>query len=228
MRRNRSTEGAGGSTVRLLLVDDHRLFREGVAAGLSQCQDIEAVLEAADADRAVRVYREQRPDLVLMDVEMPERDGLEAFRDIRAIDSDCKVMFLSGYEYDSYVQGALDLSACGYVLKREGLAVLKRAISEVARGGCYFSESILARLTVENGRLKLARPKSVAIAALSRRERELLRHLGMGASLKEAAVTMHVSYKTADNQKASLMRKLDIHDRVALARFAIREGWVSA
>ncbi len=213
--------------MRLLVADNHRVFREGMVAQLSGCGEIEAVLEASGPDSAVRVLAMERPDVVLTDIQMPGHDGFAAFRAIRAFDPTCKVIVLSGCEFDSYIEEALALNAAGYVLTRDGLAVLKRAIRKVARGGQYFSESIMSRLGTEDGRLKLTRPRSLAIAALTIRERQLLRHLGMGASLKEAAATMNVSYKTADNQKASLMRKLGIHDRVELARFAIREGWVS-
>jgi DNA-binding NarL/FixJ family response regulator len=213
--------------MRLLLVDDHRLFRESVLAHLAQHPKVTSVDEAPDAQSALEKVRENPPDLILMDIEMPGMSPFKAVPAIREAAPHCKVVFLTGHDYDSHIEEAVGAQASGYVVKRDGLDVLNQAITKVADGGMFFSEVILERMIVDQGRFKLARPRSMAVAALSRRERELLSLLGKGATLKEAALQMHVSYKTADNQKTSLMRKLGIHDRVELARFAIREGLVS-
>ena len=213
--------------MRLLLVDDHRILRESLAAQVANHPKVSHVDQADNADEALAAVREIPPDLILMDIEMPGINPFEATRTIHQTAPNCKVIFLTGHDYDSHVEQAIAAQAAGYVVKRDGLEILMDAITKVAEGGLFFSQAILERLVIDNRQLKLSRPKSDAVAALSRRERELLSLLGKGATLKEAAAQMHVSYKTADNQKTSLMRKLNIHDRVELARFAIREGLVS-
>lgn len=213
--------------MRLLLVDDHRLFRESVLPQLRQHPKITSVDEAENADDALTKARQNPPDLVLMDIDMPGLSPFEATRTLREIAPGCKVVFLTGHDYDSHVEQAVAANASGYVVKHDGLETLMEAISRVSDGGLFFSEVILERMVVDKGQVRITRPRSAAVAALSRRERELLSLLGKGATLKEAAAQMRVSYKTADNQKTSLMRKLGIHDRVELARFAIREGLVS-
>lgn len=211
----------------LLLVDDHRLFRESVLPQLALHPKVKSVSEAENAGVALAKVRENPPDLVLMDIDMPGMNPFEATRLIHEAAPQCKVIFLTGHDYDSHVEEAIAAHASGYVVKHDGLQTLMEAISKVHDGALYFSEVILSRMVVDKNTVRLTRPRSAAVAALSRRERELLSLLGKGATLKEAAAQMQVSYKTADNQKTSLMRKLGIHDRVELARFAIREGLVS-
>jgi len=211
----------------LLLVDDHRLFRESVLPQLALHPKVTSVGEAENAGAALAKVRESPPDLVLMDIDMPGMNPFEATRLIHEAAPHCKVIFLTGHDYDSHIEEAITAHASGYVVKHDGLQTLMEAISKVHEGGLYFSEVVLSRMVVDKNTVRLTRPRSAAVAALSRRERELLSLLGKGATLKEAAAQMQVSYKTADNQKTSLMRKLGIHDRVELARFAIREGLVS-
>ncbi len=213
--------------MRLLLVDDHRLFRESVLPRLAVHPKVTSVDDAENAEAALAKVRENPPDLVLMDIDMPGMSPFEATRLICETVPQCKVVFLTGHDYDSHIEEAIAAHASGYVVKHDGLQTLMEAISKVSEGGLFFSEAILSRMVVDKNQVRLTRPRSAAVAALSRRERELLSLLGKGATLKEAAAQMRVSYKTADNQKTSLMRKLGIHDRVELARFAIREGLVS-
>jgi len=213
--------------VRVLLIDDYGLFRESLGRQLARLAEIEWVYEAAGPAPALRILEDERPDVVLMAIETPGADVFEAVRAMRRIDSGCRIIFLGWHECDSCVEKALEVGANGYVVKSDGLAVLMQAIETVCEGGFFYSESIRRRLSVDDGRLILARPRSAAIATLTLRERELLRYLGEGVRLKEAAAAMGISYKTADNQRTSLMRKLNIHDRVKLARFAVREGWVA-
>ncbi len=212
---------------KVLLIDDHGLCRQSLAAHLLGCPGIERVLELDDPAGAVRVLSRERADVVLLSMDLPEGRAFEAARAIRRVAGDTRILFLGERAYDADIEEALAVPAAGILLKRDSLACLCAAIHTVVGGGTFFSESIRSRLEEVGGRLKLARPGSPAIGSLSPREQELLVHLGRGASLKEAATAMGISYKTADSQKASLMRKLDIHDRVELAHFAIREGLVS-
>lgn len=212
--------------IRILLADEHALFRESLALQLRGCPDIEQVLEAGDAGTAVQLFSEHRPNLVLLDVDLSDGKAFEAARSVRRIDSQAKIVFLSGRPCDTDVEEALALPAQGFILRHDSFDAVSQGIRAVHQGGQYFSESLSHRLAVVDGRLQLGRPCSPPLAILTPRERQLLVHLSRGASLKQAAAHMAISYKTADNQKASLMRKLDIHDRVELARFAVHEGLV--
>jgi DNA-binding NarL/FixJ family response regulator len=214
--------------LRILVTDDHDLLRDILVAELSKKPDTARAVGVPDADAAISIARQMQPDVVLMDVDMPGASPFEAVRLIQEVSPASRVLFLSGHEYDRHIEQALQCGCQGYVLKKDGLDILLGAIRTVVAGGMFFSDSIRKRLIFDGDRPTLAQARSAAIRALSRRGRELLVHLGMGASLKEAAACMEVSYKTADNQKASLMRKLGVHDRVQLARLAIREGLVSA
>ena len=212
--------------IRILLADDHTLFRESLALQLRGCPDIEHVLEAGDASTAVQLFSEHRPDLVLMDVDLSEGKAFEAARSLRHIDGQARIVFLSGRPCDTDVEEALALPAQGFILRHDSFDAVCQGIRAVHQGKQYFSESLGHRLAVVDGRLRLCRPCNPTLAILTPRERQLLIYLSWGASLKQAAAHMAISYKTADNQKASLMRKLDIHDRVELARFAVHEGLV--
>ena len=212
--------------IRILLADDHTLFRESLALQLRGCPDIEHVLETGNARTAVQLFSEHRPDLVLLDVDLSDGKAFEAARGVRHIDHQARIVFVSGRLCDTDVEEALALPAQGFILGHDSFDAVSQGIGAVLRGEQYFSESLRHRLAVVDGRLRICRPCSPTMASLTPRERQLLIHLSRGASLKQAAALMAVSYKTADNQKASLMRKLDIHDRVALCRFAIHEGLV--
>lgn len=211
----------------ILVVDDYTLVRESLCAQLTQCPEIGSVIQAANSSQAIEKVSIFHPDIVLLDIDTPGKNIRSTIHAIRETAPGTHIILISGHDYDSYIEIAIDTQVQGYILKQEGLDVLREAMHRVSQGGKYFCKAIMNRLNIQDGRLRIATPRNAAIAALTQRERELLVHLGEGASLKEAASYMQVSYKTADNQKASLMRKLDIHDRVELARFAIREGIVS-
>jgi DNA-binding NarL/FixJ family response regulator len=211
----------------MLLLDDRTLLRESVASHLLLLGRFDSVLEVADVDAAVRVFEEHRPEVVLLSVDLLAGNGFAAARQIRRIDREARLICLAGRACDTDIEQALELPVQGFLLRQEPMSCLVDAIECVCRGETYFSEKIRQRLVVEDGHTRLSGSCSPAIAGLTPRECQLLVHISRGASLKEAATAMAISYKTADNQKASLMQKLDIHDRVELARFAIQEGLVS-
>lgn len=214
--------------LRILLVDDHILLREALKLQLSSIADNVEIHEADHGGEAFDLFERYSPELTLLDVDLPDGHAFPLVERMRRLRPGCRVLFLTGYDYDEFIEHAIRVGVHGYVLKSDGVASLLDAIRIVRDGGHYFSDRIARRLEFLNGKPRLTRPRSEALARLTQRERELLACLGRGASLKEAAAMMQVSYKTADNQKANLMRKLDIHDRVELARFAIREGLISA
>ena len=213
--------------IRVLLVDDHQLVRAAVAKQLGDMEDIEIVGEADNADDALSLAAREEPDVVVMDIDMPGLICFDAARRIRARSLKTRILFLSGFSHDSYIEQALEVEARGYITKSEPTDVLARAVREVASGGSFFSDEILRRLIQDSGGVRLAGGSTVA-ARLTRREHEVLRYLARGMSKKEVARTMSLSPKTVENHTSNLMAKLDIHDRVELARYAIREGLAEA
>lgn len=215
-----------GEPVSLLVVDDHGLVRDGISEMLSREDDLTVVGTAEDADSAIEKVLELRPAVVLMDIDMPGISCFDAIRTIRSRMPDTKFILVTAHEHDEYLEQALKAKANGFVVKSEGISALIEAIHSVIMGRIHFSPVIMNRLVIQGDEIRLEDPPKSRLGTLSPREYELLRVLAKGLSLKEAAAMMGISYKTADKQKDSLMTKLDIHDRVELARFAIREGLV--
>lgn len=216
------------SDVRILIVDDHALVRSALAGRLESEPDFCVVATASSADEALEKAIECEPDVVLMDIDMPGLASFGAAEQIKATHPDTKLIFLSGFLQDHYVEEALRVGASGYMTKRESPATLVEAIREVARGGASFSEEVRSRLVVAGDGAKLAEaPRSLA-STLTTREMEALRYVAKGLAKKEIAQTMAISVKTVDRHVFNLMAKLDIHDRVELARYAIREGIIEA
>jgi DNA-binding NarL/FixJ family response regulator len=212
---------------KLLLVDDHTMVREGLAGQLATESDFTVVAQASDAAEAIDRAIETSPDIVIMDIDMPGMSSFTAARTILLRRPEARIVFLSAHQHDEYIEQAIAVEARGYVLKKGGLKELKQAIRTVIQGGLYYSPSVLSRLVIQGDTLQLRAPAITRLTTLSKREKELLRLLASGMSVREAARVMSISPKTVDNQKVNLMKKLDIHDRVELARFAIREGLVA-
>lgn len=214
--------------IRVLLVDDHAMVREAVGASLSAEADIEVIGSASDAGEAVELSRQSKPDLVLMDIDMP---GLLCFDAIRQISTDrpeTKFIILSAFSNDRYIEEALRAKANGYLTKSESTARLAEAVRKVADGGVYFSDEVRDRIVVNGEELTLAKEALSRASTLTSRELEILRYIARGMTKKEIASTMHISVKTVETHSANLMNKLQIHDRVQLARYAIREGLAEA
>ncbi len=212
--------------ITVVVVDDHGIVRDAVSGMLSRDKDIRVIGTADNADEAIIRVVETRPDVVLMDIDMPGVSCFDAVQIIRSRVPDTKVILVTAHEHDEYLEQAIRVKVNGYVVKNEKMAALADAIREVAKGKVHFSPEVMERLVVKGGKVELDNPPKTRRSILSPRERELLRILAKGLSLKEAASILGISYKTADKQKASLMAKLDIHNRVELSRFAIREGMI--
>ncbi|UCD29745.1 MAG: response regulator transcription factor [Planctomycetota bacterium] len=222
-----SSSGVSASRpVSIFVVDDHGIVRDGISVMLSREKGFNVVGVAEDADEAISKVIELRPDLVLMDIDMPGISCFDAVQIIRSRASETKFILVTAYEHDEHIEQALRVKVNGFVTKNEGMGALSEAIRNVMNGRIHFSPEVMNRLVVHGKDVQLEHPPKSRLKTLSTRERELLRILARGLSLKEAASVLGISYKTADKQKASLMAKLDIHDRVELARYAIREGLV--
>ena len=211
------------SKIRILLTDDHTLFRQGVKTLISAEPEMEVVGEAANAGDAVTRAAELRPDVVLMDISMSGASCFEATRQIRRIRPETRVLFLSMYDDEDYLAQGMDAGACGYVLKDSPAEQLVEAITEVHRGGSYLSPRMLSHL-VDDFRTRVKSDHRMPrFGTLTRRELEILKILAEGNSVKEIASALNLSVKTVEAHKFNLMRKLDIHNKAHLVQYAIQK-----
>jgi two-component system response regulator NreC len=205
--------------VRLLLCDDHALFRAGLKALLGKQPTLEVVGEAADGQAALEEDERLRPDLVLMDIEMPRLNGIEATHRITQARKEAKVLVLTMYLEELLVARCLEAGASGYIIKDAPVAQLAYAVETVAGGGRYLSPGAVDKVIDHRGQI-LERNRT-RYDLLTDREREVLKLLADGLSIKEVAARLDRSVKTAEVHKYNLMRKLDVHDRAELIRYAI-------
>ena len=209
--------------IRVLLIDDHTLFRQGLKTLLAAEPDIEVVGEAANAADAVALARQVHPDLVLMDIGMAGMSSFEAARQIRRDRPDTRVVFLSMYDDDEYLAECVDIGAHGYVLKDSPADQLVSAIREVQRGGSYLSPRLLTRLVNDFRSQGRNGTHQARFDTLTKREREILKMLAEGKSVKEIASAFELSVKTVEAHKFNLMRKLNIHNKARLVQYAIQK-----
>lgn len=191
-------------------------------------EGIEVIGCADSAETALILVAEHRPTVLLLDIDMPGRSAFAAARDVHSASPQTRVVFLSAFVHDAYIQQALSCEASGYVTKSEPVDVVVEAIRLVAGGRCHFSREVMQRLVVGANGVRLGSGRAGRFAMLTERELEVLGHVAKGLQQKQIAHLMDISLKTVQTHIANLMEKLDIHDRVALARFAIREGLIEA
>jgi two-component system response regulator NreC len=209
--------------IKILLADDHKVVRQGLRALLEKEKEFEVVGEAENGCEAVSKAIETKPDIVLLDVAMPDLNGLEAARQIKAKLPKAKVIALSAHENSSYVLGMIKSGASGYILKDVAFKEITDAIRMVAAGDFYLSQKV-AGAVVDGFLQRGAAAGSKAIASLTEREREVLQLLAEGHSAREVADKLFVSVKTIEVHRWKLMRKLGLKNNAELIKFAIREG----
>jgi DNA-binding NarL/FixJ family response regulator len=210
------------SKIRILLTDDHTLFRQGIRTLLEAEPDMEVVGETANASDAVTFAAQFHPEVVLMDIGMTGMSSFEATRQIRKDRPETRVVFLSMYDDEDYLAECVEMGASGYILKESPAEQLITAIREVQRGGNYLSPRLLTRL-VDDFRMqgRGAQVRQPRFGTLTKREREILKMLAEGRSVKEIATGFDLSVKTVEAHKFNLMRKLDIHNKAQLVQYAI-------
>ncbi len=209
--------------IRVLLTDDHTLFRQGVRTLLAAEPDFEIAGEAGNAADAVTLSEQLHPDVVLMDVGMPGMSSFEGTRLIRKNRPETRVLFLSMYDDEDYLSESMELGASGYILKDSPSDQLVTAIREVHRGGSCLSPRLLTRL-VDDFRTQARTPlRQPRYGTLTKREREVIKMLAEGKSVKEIAAEFDLSVKTIEAHKFNLMRKLDIHNKAQLVQYAIQK-----
>lgn len=210
--------------LKIMLVDDHALVRDMLAEYLKREDSFEVVAVASTANQAIELVREHRPHVLIMDVEMPGMIVFDAAEKIRKIDPETRILFLSAYMQDHYIEQALKVGAFGYLTKGDSPRILVDAVRDVAENRRYFSSEVRDRIVFESARLKRPTNRCSRVSTISPRELQVLRYVARGLAKKEIAGIMHVSMKTVEKHTENLMRKVAIHDRVGLTRFAIREG----
>jgi DNA-binding NarL/FixJ family response regulator len=213
-------------SVRIILAEDHRITREGLVNLLQERPDMEVVGEAENGREAVRLARELSPDLVIMDVTMPDLNGIDATRIITSGSNNTKVIALSMYSDKQFVQGMIQAGASGYLLKDCAFEELVAAIQAVMQGDTYLSPGI-AGIVVQDYLTKLTTDRSSADTVLTAREREVLQLIAEGNSTKEIAARLSVSVKTVETHRRQIMEKLGIFSIAELTKYAIREGLTS-
>lgn len=213
------------SKIRILICDDHTLFVEGIKAILRNEASLVVIGEARDGRQAVELVKEHRPDVLLMDVSMPDMNGFDATRRIREFDDSIKILMLTMHDEEELVARCLEAGAHGYILKDAPASQLIYAIETVYKGEKYLSPVVLKKVVA--GYVKNSQRPQTSYDRLSTREREVLKLLAEGLSAKEIATRLNLSVKTVDVHKYNLMRKIDVHDRSELIKYAIQKKLIA-
>jgi two-component system, NarL family, response regulator NreC len=203
---------------RILLVDDHELLRAGLRSRLEQEPGIEVVGDADSAERAIVLARALQPDLVLLDLLLPRKNGFDAIPEIARVAPDARVIVISSQIAPSSVRRALTAGAAGYVPKRASDSELVTAIKQVSSGSRYVDPEVGATLVVDQ--------VASALDALSERERDVLQLLALGYTNQEIGKTLYISVRTVDTHRAHIMRKLELDTRAELVLFALAHGLI--
>lgn len=212
-------------TIKVLLVDDHTIVRQGIRALLESVPDIQIIGEADNGKTAVEMAEKLKPDIMLVDISLPLLNGLEVTRRVRKKVPGCKVLVLTMHENEMYVSQILRTGASGYLVKKTAVSELIMAIRSVHQGKAYFSPSI-SKIVLNDYLRKESRGDAPPTELLSNREREILQLLAEGYSNKEIAVILNLSVKTVSNHRNRIMQKLDIHDITSLVKYALKQGFI--
>jgi DNA-binding NarL/FixJ family response regulator len=210
--------------IKVLIAEDHKIVREGLCSLLSKEEDIKVIAEAEDGAAAVQLAQELLPDVVVMDIGLPNLNGIEATRQIVASVPGVKVIALSMHSYKRYVLEMLKAGAKAYLLKDCAFEEMVQAVRNVRMNKIYLSQKITE--SIVNDQILITNEESSVFTLLSDRERQVLQLIAEGKSMKEAAHSLNVSPKTAETYRQRIMEKLNMHSVAELTRYAIREGLI--
>jgi DNA-binding NarL/FixJ family response regulator len=214
------------SETTILIAEDHTLVRAGIRALLEKLDGVRVIGDVSDGLEAVRFCSEHPPDVLLMDISMPGLNGLEAAQRIMTDQPDIRILILSMYADEAYMNQAMKAGAAGYLLKGATTDEFKLAIATVCRGETYLTPAMTKYLI--DCRRQGINPGEGPLAKLSSRQREVLQLIAEGHSVKDIASRLDLSVRTVETHRAQLMSRLDIHDVAGLVRLAVRTGLVSA
>lgn len=213
--------------IRLLLVDDHTLVRQGIRSLLETQDDMEVVGEASGGHEAISMAGDLRPDVTLMDLAMPDMNGMEATRQIKKQHPEIQVLALTMHSTDDYLFRALESGASGYVLKEADAAELATAVRAVHAGGAYIYPPLAKRL-VEQFLLRIGSGEErTSYGSLTSREQDILRFIGDGLTNEEIAEQLVLSVHTVQTHRSNIMKKLGLHNRAQLVTYAARVGLIT-
>jgi DNA-binding NarL/FixJ family response regulator len=211
------------AAMKVLVVDDHEVVRQGIKMVLETDPELEVVGEAASGEDAIERVRELRPNVVVMDIGMPGLSGFEATRRIRQSNPDVQVLALTVHDSEAYVFQMLQAGATGYIVKRAPAVEVIQAVKRAYRGEAVLHPSV-AKLLIRDYLSRVEKGEETSYDTLSDREREILKLIAEGKTNREMADLLYLSVKTVQAHRANLMRKLGMHDRTELVKYAIRKG----